>query len=85
MTYVLFLALTVAVAYLLVLLVNARWEAKTSPRMPMFTCDKHGPIPESVLLHLEGATEKSIPYCPFCFSEKAKQFKEQGIPKIRTS
>ena len=83
MTYLVLASAIVNVAYLLVLLVNARWEAKTSPRVPMFTCDKHGPVPESVLMHLEGATEKPIPYCPFCMHEKAKQIKEQGIPKIR--
>jgi hypothetical protein len=83
MIYLFYLPLIIAVLYLLVLFVNARWEAKTSPRVPMFTCDKHGPVPESVLMHLEGATEKPIPYCPFCMHEKAKQIKEQGLPKVR--
>ena len=43
------------VVYGSVLIINAKWEARSSPKVPMFNCERHGMIPESVLLHLEGA------------------------------
>ena len=61
--------------YATVLAYNAWLETKHSPKTPMFECPQHGLIPESVLLKLEGATDKPVSVCPFCFKDRMKRLK----------
>jgi hypothetical protein len=61
--------------YIAGVVVSAKTETKEAPRTQMFTCDRHGAVPASCLIHLDVGLENSVDYCPFCFNDKMKAAK----------
>lgn len=67
----------VCILYLVMVAVQAWYEVKDAPRVPMFLCDRHGAIPAKYTLKLNTpVTEKPIEICPMCFEQKMKAAKK---------
>ncbi len=61
--------------YLLLVMLQAWFEVKDAPRVPMHLCPKHGAIPAKYTLKLDILAERPIDYCPMCWEDKVKAAK----------
>lgn len=69
--------LVLIAGYLLLIAVQAWYEVKDAPRVPMHLCEKHGAIPAKYTLKLSvPIAENPIEYCPMCFEDKMKRAKK---------
>jgi len=68
--------LTIA-GYLVLMAIQAWYEVKDAPRVPMMLCPKHGAVPEKYTLKLSvPIADKPIEYCPMCYEDKIKAAKK---------
>lgn len=67
--------LLLIVIYLLCMVAAAFHEVKGQPRIPMFSCDKHGAVPVKYTLKLNVFSDQPIEVCPLCFEDKMKAAK----------
>jgi hypothetical protein len=51
-----------------------------APRIPMYSCDKHGTFPEKYAVELDsiGITEAPIKLCPMCFEDRFREAKKHS-------
>jgi hypothetical protein len=59
------------------IIAEVKQEVSTAPRIPMFTCDKHGIFPAkngtvTISVPQEGAPDLLQELCIFCYDEKMK-------------
>ena len=59
--------LGVAAIYFAIVATEAKLEVESSPREPMYECEKHGVFRKSALV-----TFLDTEWCPFCVSDKIK-------------
>jgi hypothetical protein len=69
------LVLLAIVGYLLYVVLQAWYETKDAPRVPMFLCPKHGAVPTKYTLKLNVFSDRPVEYCPFCMADKMKAAK----------
>lgn len=67
------------VLYLLWLIYQAKYSVDSAPRVPMFICDKHGPLAPQYVMKLD-VYGHTIEQCEQCWVDKMKKVKE-GMKK----
>lgn len=73
-----FILVSVAAGLYFSLCVSVKKEINAAPRLPMYTCDRHGPFPAKSCLHIEvptadqhaGEAPLVVDMCPLCYAEK---------------
>ena len=79
---ILFIALLIG--YIGIVAANAKVKTERAPRVPMFTCDRHGTIPAKYAIPFDGmgALETPVLSCPMCYEDRMKEaMKTAGVKK----
>ena len=80
---ILIIFIVVFIGYALYVFLESKLEVSSSPREPMYECEKHGIFrKDHTIKFLENEDGTPMEWCPFCFDEKIHgKLDESVIPQ----
>ncbi len=72
--------LVVLCIYIALLALDAKVKTETAPRVPMFSCDKHGTMPAKYAVSFDGmgVLEEPQQVCPMCLEDRFKEARKNA-------